>query len=264
MSGRIAGKVAFIAAGASGIGRATALRFAREGASVAVNALHDATTQAVVDEIEAAGGMASAHPGDITDSAIVDALFAAAHTRWGRLDVLVNCGGARVPTFAVENTTDEQWRDEFTLTVDATFYAIRAALRFMIDQRSGSIINIVSPAAFGGAGGGHAMVGYGAAKAAVDNLTRILAVNYGEYGIRVNAVAPATVETPHTMEFLRRLDERGGRAAWQAQIPLRRIGRPDDIANVVLFLASDEAAYVTGATYCVDGGVSAQLGSPRL
>ena len=264
MSPRLPGKVAFVAAGGSGIGRATALRFAREGASVAVNSLHDASTQAVVDEITAAGGEASAHPGDLTDSAVVDALIEAAHDRWGRLDVLVNCGGARIPTFAVESTTDEQWRDEFALSVDGTFFAIRAALRFMIDQHGGSIINIISPAAFGGAGGGHAMVGYGAAKAAVDNLTRILAVSYGQYGVRVNAVAPATVETPHTMEWLRSLDERGGRDAWQQQIPLRRIGQPDDIANVVLFLASDEAAYVTGATYCVDGGVSAQLGSPRL
>src|SRR5436190_22843318 len=101
----------------------------------------------------------------------------------GRLDVLVNCGGARVRTFTVENTTDEQWRDEFALSVDATFYAIRAALRLMMNQQSGSIINIISPAAFGGAGGGHAMVGYGAAKAAVEILTRMLAVNYGEYGI---------------------------------------------------------------------------------
>ena len=151
-----------------------------------------------------------------------------------------------------------------SLSVDAAFYAIRAALRLMMNQQSGSIINIISPAAFGGAGGGHAMVGYGAAKAAVGNLTRMLAVNYSEYGIRVNAVAPATVETSHTMEFLRSLDERGGLDAWQVQIPFRRIGRPDDIANAVLFLASDEAAYVTGATYCVDGGVSAQLGSPRL
>jgi meso-butanediol dehydrogenase/(S,S)-butanediol dehydrogenase/diacetyl reductase len=258
------GKVAFVAAGGSGIGRATALRFADEGACVAVNARHDDTTQAVVDEITSAGGTASAHPGDLTDSAAVDAMIAAVHHRWGRLDVLVNCGGARVPTFAVETTTDEQWHDEFALSVDGTFYAIRAALRIMVEQRTGSIVNIISPAAFGGAGGGHAMVGYGAAKAAVDNLTRIVAVNYGQYGIRVNAVAPATVETPHTIEFLRTLDERGGRDAWQQQIPLRRIGRPDDVANVVLFLASDEAAYVTGATYCVDGGVSAQLGSPRL
>ncbi|MEO8697830.1 MAG: SDR family oxidoreductase [Acidimicrobiales bacterium] len=264
MNGRLAQKVAFVAAAGSGIGRATALRFAREGASVAVNALHDNTTQAVVDEIVASGGSASAHPGDLTDSARVDALMLAAGEQWGRLDVLVNCGGARVPAFAVETTTDEQWHDEFALSVDATFYAIRAALRYMTAQRGGSIVNIISPAAFGGAGGGHAMVGYGAAKAAVDNLTRILAVNYGQYNIRVNAVAPATVETPHTLEFLRTLDERGGREAWQQQIPLRRIGQPDDIANAVLFLASDEAAYVTGATYCVDGGVSAQLGSPRL
>ena len=246
------------------MGRATALRFAREGASVAVNALHEKSAQALVDEITASGGQALALPGDVTDSGAVDRMVARALDAFGRLDVLVNFGGARVPAMMVETTTDAQWRDEFSLSTDATFYAIRAVIPNMIERRQGSIVNVVSSAVFGGAGGGHAMVAYGAAKAAVANLTRILAVNYGQHGIRVNAVAPATVETPNTVGFLQSLDERGGRDAWQQQIPLRRIGQPDDVANLILFLASDEASYITGGISPVDGGISAQLGSPRL
>lgn len=264
MSDRLAGKCAFLAAAGSGMGGATAKRFAREGASVAVNALHADSAGAVVDEIADAGGSAFAVPGDLTESTTVDRLVASALERFGRLDVLVNFGGARVPATAAETTTDTQWRDEFALSADATFFAIRAVLPSMIERRQGSIINVASSAAFGGAGGGHAMVAYGAAKAAVVNLTRILAVNYGQHGIRVNAVAPATVETPHTLGFLRSLTDRGGREAWQQQIPLRRIGQPDDVANLILFLASDEASYITGGVYPVDGGISAQLGSPRL
>lgn len=264
MSGRLAGKAAFLAAAGSGMGRATALRFGREGARVAVNALHEASARAVVDEVTAAGGQAIAVPGDLTDSSAVDRMVARSLDAFGELDVLVNCAGARVPATAAEQTTDDQWHGEFALSADATFFAIRAVLPHMIERHRGSIVNVTSSAAFGGAGGGHAMVAYGAAKAAVVNLTRILAVNYGQHGIRVNAVAPATVETPHTLGFLKSLDDRGGREAWQQQIPLRRIGQPDDVANLILFLASDEAGYITGGIYPVDGGISAQLGSPRL
>lgn len=261
MGGRLDGKVALVLAGGSGIGRATAQRFGREGARVAINSRGGDSAEAVAAEI---GAHASAHPGDIADSATVDGIVAEVLDRYQQIDILINCGGARVAAFAAEDMTDEQWRDEFALSTDAVFYAVRAVVPSMIARGGGSIVNVTSSAAFGGAGGGHAMLAYGAAKAAVTNLTRILAVRYGQHGIRVNAVAPATVETPHTMAFLRSLDERGGREAWQAQIPLRRIGRPDDVANAILFLASDEASYVTGATYAVDGGVSAQLGSPRL
>ena len=261
---RLAGKVAIVMAGGSGIGRACALRFAAEGATVVVNAFHSQSVQSVVDEISMSGGKAIGAACDLRDSREVKVLVDKAHERLGHIDILVNNGAARVPVNDIQELTDELLHEEFVLTFDATIYAIRAVVPYMIAQRSGSIINMASYAAYGGAGGGSALVAYGPAKAAVINLTKVLAVQHGPFGIRVNAVVPAQVATPNAIAWLGTATASGGLDAWLAQIPLGRLGQPDEVAAVALFLASDEASFVTGADYTVDGGLAAQLGSPRM
>jgi NAD(P)-dependent dehydrogenase (short-subunit alcohol dehydrogenase family) len=262
--GRLADKVAIITAAGSGIGRACALRFAAEGAVVVVNALHQDSVQAVVDTIVAYGGSASGHACDLRDSNQVNLLIDDAQRRFGRIDILVNNAGARVPIHDLEDLTDDLLREEFLVTVDATVYAIRAALPHMKAQGGGSIINTASYAAYGGAAGENSLVAYGPAKAAVINLTKTLAVQYGRFGIRVNALVPAQVSTPNALAWLESVAPGGGLEAWQAQIPLGRLGQPEEVAAVALFLASDEAGFVTGAEYAVDGGLGAQLGAPRM
>jgi NAD(P)-dependent dehydrogenase (short-subunit alcohol dehydrogenase family) len=258
---RLKGKVAIVTAAGAGIGRACALRFAAEGATVVVNALHADTVQSVVDEIEAAGGRAVGHPCDLSQSSAVDVLVARTQDAFGRIDVLMNNASARAPAHTVQELTDELLRDEFQLTFDATVFAIRAVLPHMIEQRQGSIINTSSYAAYGGAAGPAALVAYGPAKAAIIGLTKVLAVQNGRFGVRVNALVPAQVSSPHALAWLESV---GNLDAWQAQIPLGRLGRPEEVAAVALFLASDESSFVTGAEYSVDGGLGAQLGAPRL
>jgi NAD(P)-dependent dehydrogenase (short-subunit alcohol dehydrogenase family) len=264
MTGRLEGKVAILTAAGSGIGRACAVRFANEGATVVVNALHDSSVQSVIEEIETNGGKSMGTACDLRDSAQVKRLVDEAHERFGRIDILVNNGGARVAAHDIQSLTDDLLHDEFRLTVDATVFAIRAVMPYMITQHGGSIINMASYAAYGGAAGATTLVAYGPAKAAVVNLTRVLAVQNGRFGIRVNSVVPAQVASANALAWLATATGAGGLAAWEAQIPLGRLGQPDEVAAVALFLASDEASFVTGADYTVDGGLAAQLGSPRL
>jgi NAD(P)-dependent dehydrogenase (short-subunit alcohol dehydrogenase family) len=155
-------------------------------------------------------------------------------------------------------------REEFSLTVDATVYAIRSVMPHMVAQRSGSIINTASYAARGGSSGRGGMIAYGPAKAAVINLTKVIAMQYAKFGVRVNAVVPAQIATPRAFAWLETLIESNGLQAWQEQIPLGRLGSPEEVASVVLFLASDESSFVTGAEYAVDGGLGALLAAPRL
>lgn len=258
-SDRLIDKVAVVTAAGSGIGRACAIRFAAEGAAVVVNSLHDDPLARVVAEIEAAGGKCRGIRGDLTDSDFNDSLMASAVETFGQIDILVNNGAARVPAHDIGELTNDYLAAEFALTFDATVFAVRAALPYMIERNGGSIVNMSSYAAYGGATGSAALIAYGAAKAAVMNLTRTLAVQNGQYGIRVNSVVPAQIASPFARQWLETA-AKGGLEAWQRQIPLRRLGEPEEIAAVALFLASDEASFVTGADYTVDGGLVAQLG----
>jgi meso-butanediol dehydrogenase/(S,S)-butanediol dehydrogenase/diacetyl reductase len=262
--GRLDGKVAIVTAAGAGIGRACAVRFAAEGAVVVVNALHEESVRAVVDDIAAAGGRCRGAVADLRDSAEVQRIIDETVATHGTVDILVNNGSARVAAHDVRELTDELIREEFALTFDATVSAIRAVLPHMVAQGRGSIVNTSSYAAYGGTAGPGALVVYGPAKAAVLNLTKVLAVQHGRDGVRVNAIVPAQVATPTAIAWLEGIRERGLLDAWLAQIPLGRLGRPEEVAAVALFLASDEASFVTGAEYTVDGGLAAQLGTPRL
>jgi NAD(P)-dependent dehydrogenase (short-subunit alcohol dehydrogenase family) len=254
MAGRLDGRVAVITGAGSGIGRATAQRFAAEGASVVVNDIDADAARAAVDEIRAADGVAIAHAGDVGDSGYVDALVAAAVDRFGGLDVMHNNAGYGRPG-ELADYTDETFDEMLRVNLAGTMYGMRAAIRVMREQGSGSIVNTASAAGFG-----HSTDrgSYGAAKAAVINLTKTAAWENGRYGIRANAICPGPVETPAFRRFAPDLD------FYAAQIPMRRLGRAEDIAAVALFLASDESAYVSGVAIPVDGGMLTRIPGPYL
>lgn len=253
MADRLAGKVAIVTAAGQGIGRACAVRFAAEGAEVVVNDVRDDAAHAVVAEIVAAGGLASAYVADVGSSERVTAMIEETAARRGRLDVLVN-NAAALGYGRVEETSDDAWRAVFAITLDATFFGCRAAIRVMAAGGGGSIVNTASAAGLGGSIG---LSAYGAAKAAVLNLTRAAALEAAGRGVRVNAICPGSIDTPPLRAFVESLP--GGRAAFEKGIPVKRIGTAEEIANVALFLASDEASYVTGATIVADGGVLAAI-----
>jgi meso-butanediol dehydrogenase/(S,S)-butanediol dehydrogenase/diacetyl reductase len=253
MSQRMQGKVAFVSGGGSGIGAATAIRLAQEGASVVICGRRQEPLDAVVAQIRTAGGQAEAVQADVGDETQYVGAIEAAAQRHGRLDVLVN--NAMAFTWgALESTSTAEWHANFRTTVDGTFWGTRTALRLMkAGGQGGSIVNVSSIC---GQLGTPWMAGYSAAKAAVDNFSRAAAAEGAAAGVRVNVVVPAVVETPATAGML--ADE-ASRRSTEKLIPMGRVGRPEELANAILFLASDEAAYITGASLPVDGGRSAVL-----
>lgn len=251
MQGCLQGKVAFITGGGSGIGAATAERFAQEGARVVICGRRMEPLEAVVDRIRAGGGEAEAVQVDVSnEEGFVGALRATAE-KHGRLDVLVN--NAMAFTWgSIDGMTTEQWHANFTTSVDGTFWGTRTALQLM-KEHGGSIVNLSSIC---GELGTPWMSGYSASKAAVTNFSRAAAAEGAPYGVRVNVVIPAVVETPATAGMLA---DDNARKSTEKLIPMGRVGQPEELANAILFLASDQASYITGATLPVDGGRSAVL-----
>jgi len=251
MAGRMQGKVAFVTGGGSGIGAATAQRLAQEGATVVVCGRRREPLDEVVAGIVAAGGKAEAEVADVSDEAGFTATLEAAAQRHGRLDVLVN--NAMAYTWgSIEEMSTADWHANFATSVDGTFWGTRTAMRLM-KGRGGAIVNVSSIC---GQLGTPWMAGYSAAKAAVDNFSRAAAAEGASHGIRVNVVIPAVVETPATAGML--ADE-ASRRNTEKLIPMGRVGQAEELANAILFLASDEASYITGASLPVDGGRSAVL-----
>lgn len=245
------GKVAFVTGGGTGIGAATAIRLAQEGATVVICGRRQAPLDEVVAQIKAAGGQAEAVQADVSDEDGFTAAIEAAAQRHGRLDVLVNNAMA-YSWGTIEETSTSDWHSNFSTSVDGTFWGTRTAMKLM-KERGGSIINLSSIC--GLLGTAH-MAGYSAAKAAIINFSRAAAAEGALSGIRVNVVIPAVVETPGTAGML--ADE-ASRQNTEKLIPMGRVGQPEELANAILFLASDEASYITGAALPVDGGRSAVL-----
>lgn len=247
MNLELEGKVVVITGGASGIGRATALGAAREGAKLALIDQSDA--KSVAGEIADLGGEALALGCDIRDAATVEATMARIVERFGGMDVLVNSAGAagsvRKP---VIETSDATWDLTIETNLRGTFNLCRAALP-ALREREGTIINIASELGLIGTAN---LVVYGASKAGVINFTRGLAVEEGEYGVRVNCVCPGPVDTP----FVHHKPGAPKNAPAAATI-MGRMGEPEEIADVILFLASPRASYLTGAIVVADGGATA-------
>ena len=248
--GALAGKVALVTGGASGIGKATALLLGREGAAVVVHDLKDegrATAQAIV----AAGGRATFVQGDVTRPADCDAAVQRAVTEFGGLDVLVNNAGI-IRRASVVDTTEEEWDRVMAVSVKSVFLFSKAAIPIMARAGGGVIVNTASG---WGLDGGKDAASYCASKAAVVNLTRAMALDHADQHIRVNCVCPGDTDTPMLREEARQLGQNvKGFLARSAERPLGRMGRPEEIAKVILFLASDASSFVTGAAVVADGG----------
>ena len=243
---RLDTKVAVITGGALGIGRATARLFAAEGATVALGDLDAAGAEKVAREIVEHGGRALARPLDVGDAGQVNDFFASVVAQYGRVDVMVaNAGIAHSAPFLEH--PEAQWQRVLRVNLTGVFLTCQAAARQMVTQGGGGrIISIASINAFRGV---ENLVGYNAAKAGVVELTKTMAVELAQHGITVNAIAPAQIDTRLT----RTLPE-DARQRRVERIPLGRFGEPEDVAKAALFLASDDAHYVTGHTLAVDGG----------
>lgn len=255
--GRVAGKVALVTGAASGIGRACAEVLAREGAVVVLTDVQDG--EAVAAGIRAKGGKASFHKHDVTDEARWNAIVADTAKQHGRLDVLVNNAGIAVAGL-VTDLTLERWRHQMAVNVDGVFLGVKCALPLMRKTGKGSIINISSIAGLRGAA---TLSAYCASKGAVRLFTKSVALECAAMGdgIRCNSVHPGIIATPIWGQVIPGSNEPMDLDAMSAvRVPLKRKGVPEDIANAVLFLASDDSSYMTGEEMVVDGGMT--VGNP--
>ncbi len=250
----LTGKCALVTGGASGIGRATAIAMAREGARVAVADLHEEAAAETVAVINQAGGQAIAIAADVADEAAVSAMTARTIAAFGRIDCAFNNAGIspRNTDSAGQRTHEldrQAWDRVLAINLTGVFLCMKHQIPHMLGQGSGAVVNTASVA---GLVGLYTAAAYVAAKHGVVGLTKAAALEYATDGVRVNAVCPGYITTPMTEETVRnRYDD------LMLKVPARRMGLPEEIAETVVFLCSDRASFVTGAAYTVDGGYTA-------
>ena len=254
MSERLAGKVAVITGGCSGLGLATARKFVAEGAKVVIGDIDDARGPEVAGQL---GG--SYLRTDVTSPEGVEALFALAKNTYGSVDIAFNNAGISPPEDDSILTTDlAAWRKVQEVNLTSVYLCCRAAIPYMRSQGRGSIINTASFVAVMGAA--TSQISYTASKGGVLSMSRELGVQFARKGIRVNALCPGPVNTPMLQELFAKDPERAARRL--VHIPMGRFGEPDEIANAVLFLASDESSFITASQFLVDGGISGAYVTP--
>lgn len=252
--GRLSGRVALISGAGSGIGRATALRFAKEGASLIVSDVDASGVEETQQAIQEGGGKGHAVIGDVRQRAGAQRMVDAALQSYGHLDILINNAGitrdgltVRIKEDEVRMMSDEQWDEVLSVNLKGTWLLSQLAAVPMIRQKYGRIVNTASVGALGNIG----QANYSASKAGVIGLTKTLALEWARFNIAVNCVAPGAVKTRMTAAIPEKVME-----GLLERIPLRRMAEPDEIAGVHLFLSSDEAGYITGQVIWVDGGLT--------
>jgi 3(or 17)beta-hydroxysteroid dehydrogenase len=252
---RLEGKRALITGGGTGIGRATADLFAREGAAVMISGRRTAELEEAARQIEANGGRAAFVRGDVGSPVDAERMVQATVAAFGGIDVLVNNAGILVRNASVTSVSLEDWERMLRIDLTGVFLVSRFALTEMLKaDRGGAIVHVSSVA---GILGDPNLAPYNAAKGGVNLLTKNMALDYAPRGIRVNAVCPGRIWTPMPMSRLKPDDDpQEILARWGKNIPLGRVGRPEDVARAILFLASDEAEWITGTWLVVDGGAT--------
>jgi NAD(P)-dependent dehydrogenase (short-subunit alcohol dehydrogenase family) len=254
---RFKGKVVIISGGGAGIGRAAALAFAREGAYVVINDLYEKNLNETANLIRSIGATVTEVQGDVTLSESIKTIVRKTLEQYGKIDILFNHVGGN-PNYAPMSLFIEQneayWDRSIELNLKSTILLCRAVLDSMMKQKYGKIINLAAAAGREGATG---MVIYSAVKGGVIAFTKALAKEVGAHGINVNCVAPGGIDTPGRAKVLGKFyDDETTKQSIISKLPIPRDGRSEDIANTVLFLASDESAYITGQTIAVDGGMT--------
>ena len=259
MKGRLDGKVALITGAGSGMGRAAAELFASEGARVVVTDVDEDAGTSAVDAVRAAGGEATFVRANVADSDDCRAMVATAVDSYGGLHVLYNNAGIFPgDDGGVLDTPQDTWRRVMAVNLEGVWLGCRAGIPAMLQSGGGAIVNVASFVAMMGAA--TAQIAYTASKGGVLSMTREIAVEYARQGIRANALCPGPIETPLLRELLADPDRRARR---MVHIPMGRLGRAEELAKAALFLASDDASFMTGAALVVDGGITAAYVTPE-
>lgn len=252
---RLAGQRAIVTGGASGIGAAITRAFAREGARVVAVDMNEAPGQALVADIRREGGQAQFLPGDVSDPTSVSAFVEEAVGWLGGLSTVVNNAGVGTPGKVLE-TREADWARMLAVNLTGVFLVCKATLPHLLDRGGGCIINMASVA---GLVGIRERAGYCASKGGVIALTRAIAVDYVAQGVRCNAICPGTVDTPWVERMVSNYpDPAATRAAMVARQPMGRLGKPEEIAQAAVYLASEDAAFITGTCFVIDGGLTMQ------
>ena len=248
---KLGNRTAIVTGAASGIGQAIARLFAKEKARVALVDIDESGVKATADQIQNAGGTVRAHVRDVSNSGDAEKTVAAILKDWGTVDILVPAAGISVGK-VLTDTTEEEWDRVFAVNVKGTAFWCKAALPHMMENRRGAIVTISSQFAFTG---GPASASYVATKGAIVSLTRSIAIDYASYRIRANTVMPASIDTPMIQRMLaRQPDQEQALQRVIGKHPLGRIGTPEEVALAVLYLASDDSSFTSGATLPVNGG----------